>query len=67
MATRTQSRSNQSSTSSRRQPRNSEGEFTSRRGNRGGSDNSSAFSWGEGAGPIIGAALAGAAIGFAAN
>ena len=27
----------------------------------------SAFSWGDGAGPIIGAALAGAAIGFAAN
>ena len=29
--------------------------------------NKSAFSWGENAGPLIGAALAGAAIGFAAN
>lgn len=68
MATRTQSRSNQSNTGNRRQPRNSEGEFASRRSsNRGGGDNRSAFSWGEGAGPIIGAALAGAAIGFAAN
>ena len=31
------------------------------------SANRSAFSWGEGAGPIIAAALGGAAIGFAAN
>ena len=31
------------------------------------SDNRSAFSWGESAGPLLGAALAGAAIGFAAN
>ena len=31
------------------------------------SSNRSAFSWGEGAGPIIAAGLAGAAIGFAAN
>jgi len=30
-------------------------------------DNRSAFSWGDNAGPLIGAALAGAAIGFAAN
>jgi len=68
MATRTESRSKQSSNNSRRQPRNGEGEFTSRKSNRGGGgDNRSAFSWGEGAGPIIGAALAGAAIGFAAN
>lgn len=67
MATRTQSRSKASSNTSRRQPRNSDGEFTERRGNRGGGDNRSAFSWGDGAGPIIGAALAGAAIGFAAN
>ena len=68
MATRTQSRSKASSNTSRRQPRNSDGEFTERKGNRsGGGDNRSAFSWGEGAGPIIGAALAGAAIGFAAN
>jgi hemerythrin superfamily protein len=67
MPTRTQSRSNQSSKSTPRQPRNSEGEFTSRRGSRGGGDNRSAFSWGDGAGPIIAAALGGAAIGFAAN
>jgi hemerythrin superfamily protein len=31
------------------------------------SSNRSAFSWGDNAGPIIGAALAGAALGFAAN
>lgn len=31
------------------------------------SGNPSAFSWGESAGPLLGAALAGAAIGFAAN
>jgi hemerythrin superfamily protein len=67
MATRTQSRSNQSSNNGRRQPRNREGEFTSRRGNRSGRNESSAFSWGEGAGPLIGAAVAGAALGFAAN
>jgi hemerythrin superfamily protein len=30
-------------------------------------DNRSAFSWGDNAGPLIGAAVAGAAIGFAAN
>ena len=65
MATRTQSRSNQSSNNSRRQPRNSEGEFTSRSRDRSGSR--SAFSWGDGAGPVIAAALGGAAIGLAAN
>ena len=67
MPTRTQSRSNQSTKTSRRQPRNNDGEFTSRRGNRGGGENRSAFSWGDGAGPIIAAALGGAAIGLAAN
>jgi hemerythrin superfamily protein len=46
MATRTQSRTSNRSSSS---------------------ENRSAFSWGEGAGPIIAAALGGAAIGFAAN
>jgi hemerythrin superfamily protein len=52
MATRTQNRqSNRSSSST----------------NRSSSGNPSAFSWGEGAGPIIAAALGGAAIGFAAN
>jgi hemerythrin superfamily protein len=49
MATRTQSRASNRSSSS------------------GSSDSRSAFSWGEGAGPIIAAALGGAAIGFAAN
>lgn len=57
MATRTQGRS--SST-------------TSRSRNRGGgsarsSNDRSAFSWGDNAGPLVGAALAGVAIGFAAN
>jgi hemerythrin superfamily protein len=54
MATRTQTR-----TSSRSR---SEG-----RTNEGRSGERSAFSWGDNAGPIIGAALAGAALGFAAN
>ena len=49
MATRTQSRSSNRSTTTRD------------------SDNRSAFSFSDNAGPIIGAALAGAAIGFAAN
>ena len=48
MATRTQSRTSNRSTSGR-------------------SSTSSAFSWGEGAGPIIAAAIGGAALGFAAN
>jgi len=52
MATRTQSRSS-----------NRSGGSSSRRS----SANRSAFSWGEGAGPIIAAAIGGAAIGFAAN
>jgi hemerythrin superfamily protein len=72
MATRTQNgSSNRSGTQSRtRQPRNSDGEFASRDGsseNRSRSGSRSAFSWGEGAGPLIAAALGGAAIGFAAN
>jgi len=58
MATRTQSRSSSN--------RNSSSESRSR-GGGGGTSNRSAFSWGEGAGPIIAAALGGAAIGFAAN
>ena len=58
MATRTQSRSSSN--------RNSSSESRSR-GGSGGTSNRSAFSWGEGAGPIIAAALGGAAIGFAAN
>ena len=52
MPTRTQSRSSNRSSSSNR---------------GGGGGGRSAFSWGEGAGPIIAAGLAGAAIGFAAN
>ena len=64
MPTRTQSRSKQSSSTSRRQPRNSDGEFASRSGTSSG--NRSAFSWGD-SGPVIGAALAGVALGFAAN
>jgi hemerythrin superfamily protein len=64
MATRTRSRSTQSTTT-RKQPRNSDGEFTSRsRGRDAGSR--SAFSWGD-SGPIFAAALGGAALGFAAN
>ena len=54
MATRTQNRN--SNRSSSRSSRND-----GKRGNR------SAFSWGESAGPLLSAALAGAAIGFAAN
>jgi hemerythrin superfamily protein len=52
MATRTQNRNSSRSSSSRNHSRN---------GNR------SAFSWGEGAGPVIAAAIGGAALGFAAN
>ena len=74
MATRTQSRSSTNTKGRNRSttPRNSEGEFTNRgtgkreRSNRSGSDRS-AFSWGDNTGPLIGAALAGVAIGFAAN
>ena len=51
MPTRTQSRSSNRSSSS----------------NRGGGGGRSAFSWGEGAAPVLGAALAGVAIGMAAN
>ena len=63
MATRTQSRS---SSSTRTGNRNS-----SREGGGNGQSQSrsdrSAFAWGDNAGPLLGAALAGAAIGFAAN
>lgn len=40
---------------------------TNTRGRSSGSHQSSAFSWGDNVGPLIGAAVAGAAIGFAAN
>ena len=60
MATRTQSRS-----SNRTSNRNSNRSTSSDSGRESGSR--SAFSWGENTGPLIGAALAGVAIGFAAN
>jgi hemerythrin superfamily protein len=62
MATRTQSRS---SSSSRPRSRNSNGGSSGKQSN--GSKERSAFSWSDNAGPLLGAALAGAAIGFAAN
>ncbi|MFL6760524.1 hemerythrin domain-containing protein [Sphingomonas sp.] len=61
MVTRTQSRPSNSSSSS---------ENRASRGNRRSTSNSgerSAFSWSEGAGPVVAAALGGVAIGFAAN
>ena len=61
MATRTQSRTSNRITSSR------SNRAAASRSDRGSSDNRSAFSWGDNAGPLLGAALAGAAIGFAAN
>ena len=57
MATRTQSRSSNSS--------NNTASGSSTRSSS--SENRGAFSWGEGAGPIIAAALGGVALGFAAN
>ena len=72
MATRTEGRSRSSSSGNRgnpSQPRNQEGEFKRRnQGNRTrGSEERSAFSWGDNAGPVLGAALAGMAIGMFAN
>lgn len=65
MATRTQSRSSSSNrTGSRSSGSSDTGRAQSRTRN---SSNTSAFSWGDNAGPLLGAALAGAAIGFAAN
>jgi hemerythrin superfamily protein len=58
MATRTQSRSTNRSS----RTRSNEGETRSRS-----SESRSAFSWGDSAGPLFGAAIAGAAIGIAAN
>jgi hemerythrin superfamily protein len=72
MATRTQGRSSNRASNSRSS--SSRGKTSSAASNsaEGGSDNRgnnsrSAFSWGDNAGPLLGAALAGAAIGFAAN
>jgi hemerythrin superfamily protein len=61
MATRTQGRTSNRSGSSH----SSSDDSNRSRGSSGG--NRSAFSWGEGAGPVIAAAIGGAAIGFAAN
>ena len=65
MATRTQSRSSSSSRSGGRNSSRS-GTENGRGQSQAGSERS-AFSWGDNAGPLLGAALAGAAIGFAAN
>src|SRR3954454_11743376 len=64
MATRTQSRSSNRSNSNRSSGESRSDNSTSQ--NRSGQDRS-AFSWGESAGPMLGAALAGVAIGMAAN
>lgn len=58
MATRTQNRSSNRSSSSRR---------TDSQDRDNSNQDRSAFSWGDSAGPMIGAAIAGVAIGFAAN
>ena len=65
MATRTQSRSSSSNRSSGRNSSQASGE--NGRGRSQSRNERSAFSWGDNAGPLLGAALAGAAIGFAAN
>ena len=68
MATRTQSRSSSSNRSTNRGSADSgRTQSRSRTSNRTSSSDRSAFSWGDNAGPLLGAALAGAAIGFAAN
>ncbi len=67
MATRTQNRptnSGRSRGSSSRSSSSNESSSSSRSGN---SSDRSAFSWGDNAGPLLGAAIAGMAIGFAAN
>jgi hemerythrin superfamily protein len=71
MATRTQSRSSSGTSSANRSSSRSasgSNRTQERSGeNRSSSSERSAFSWGDNAGPLLGAALAGAAIGFAAN
>lgn len=64
MATRTQSRSSSNNQSRVRSASRNSGEGSQ---SQSGSSERSAFSWGDNAGPMLGAALAGAAIGFAAN
>jgi hemerythrin superfamily protein len=61
MATRTGSRTSNRGSSSRSSNENRSSD------NRSSSENRSAFSWGESAGPLLGAALAGVAIGLGAN
>ena len=65
MATRTQSRSSSNNRSGSRGSSGSENGRTQSRTRT--STNRSAFSWTDNAGPLLGAAFAGAAIGFAAN
>ena len=65
MATRTQSRSSSSNRSGSRSSGGSENGRTQSRNRT--TPNRSAFSWTDNAGPLLGAAFAGAAIGFAAN
>jgi hemerythrin superfamily protein len=68
MATRTQNRSSTKSSHSTAAKRgNSDSRSSSSESRSRGSRDRSAFSWGDNSGPLIGAALAGAAIGFAAN
>jgi len=71
MATRSQSRSSNRSSSTRdrstSEGRNESRTSESRSNQNRGRQSRSAFSWGENSGPLIGAALAGVAIGFAAN
>ena len=61
MATRTQSRTSSQGSSNRSNTRQRSNSNSQSR------DQRSAFSWGEASGPLLGAAIAGAAIGFAAN
>src|SRR3954470_21061378 len=78
MATRTQGRASSTNNGETRKPRgrprsaekSTTSEASSSRGSSSSESNRrdrSAFSWGDNAGPLLGAALAGAAIGFAAN
>ena len=69
MATRTQSRAgSRNSTNSRDRSSSSRSSGSENRSSSSNdSHDRSAFSWGDNAGPLLGAALAGAAIGFAAN
>ena len=65
MATRTGRRTSTHSSSKRSGSDRNQGSSNAKSTTR--SPDTSAFSWGDNAGPLLGAALAGAAIGFAAN